>query len=128
LNYENSKVVNTALRNMILEEAPPVHVHNPKKIKRQQVRVVVSEPETKEYKVVIKKRRLMEDFDSVPYGYEELTYIFIYLFIHLFIFIYLQVYAAGIQYVCTSTNNSYFVEPALSGLATIGTSHISTEN
>ena len=36
LNYENSKVVNfTALRNMILESAPAVHVHNPKKIKKQ---------------------------------------------------------------------------------------------
>ena len=71
LNYENSKVVNfTALRNMILENAPPVHVHNPKKIKRKKVGVVVSEPETKEYKVVFKKRQLMDDFNSVPYGYE----------------------------------------------------------
>jgi len=49
LNYENSKVVNfTALRNMILENAAPVHVHNPKKIKMKQGGVVVSEPETKE--------------------------------------------------------------------------------
>ena len=70
LNYDYSNVNFTALRNMILENAPPVHVHNPKKIKRKQVGVVVSEPETKEYKVVFKKRRLMDDFDSVPYGYE----------------------------------------------------------
>ena len=71
LNYENSKVLNfTALRNMILEDAPPVHVQNPTKIKRKQVGVVVSEPETKEYKFVFKKRRLMDDFDSVPCGYE----------------------------------------------------------
>ena len=49
LNYENSKVVNvTALRNMILENAAPVHVQNPKKIKRKQGDVLVSEPETKE--------------------------------------------------------------------------------
>ena len=35
-NYENSKVVNfTVLRYMILESAAPVHVHNPKKIKRK---------------------------------------------------------------------------------------------
>jgi len=33
LNYENSKVVNcTKFRNKILENAPPVHVHNPGKI------------------------------------------------------------------------------------------------
>ena len=34
LNYKNSKVLNfTALRNVILENAAPAHVHNPKKIK-----------------------------------------------------------------------------------------------
>ena len=33
INYENSKVVNfTSLRDLILEDALPVHVHNPKKI------------------------------------------------------------------------------------------------
>jgi hypothetical protein len=71
LNYENSKVVNfTKLRDMILENAAVVHVHNPKKIKRKQCGVVVSEAETKEYKIVFKKRRLRGDFDSLPYGYE----------------------------------------------------------
>jgi hypothetical protein len=49
LNYENLKVMNfTALRKTILENAALVHVHNPKKIKRKQGGVVVSEPETKE--------------------------------------------------------------------------------
>jgi hypothetical protein len=34
LNYQNSKVVNfTSLKNTILEDVPPVHVHNAKKIK-----------------------------------------------------------------------------------------------
>ena len=71
MNYENSKVVNfTSLKIMILEDAPPIHVHNPKKIKRKQGGIVVSEPETKEYKVVFKKRRLMDNFDCVPYGYQ----------------------------------------------------------
>ena len=69
LNY-NSQVVNfTSLRNMILEDDTPLHVHNPKKIKRKHCGVVVSEQETKEYKVVFKKRRLMDNFDSLPYGY-----------------------------------------------------------
>ena len=53
---------------MILENAAPVHVHKPKKIKRTQGGVAVSEPETKGYRVVFKKRRLMENFDSLPYG------------------------------------------------------------
>ena len=42
LHYENSKVVNfTTLRDMILENAAPVHVHNPKKMKRKEGGVVV---------------------------------------------------------------------------------------
>jgi hypothetical protein len=33
LNYQNSKVLNfTSLRNMILEDAPPVHVNNTKNL------------------------------------------------------------------------------------------------
>ena len=71
LNYENSKVLNfTSLRNMILEDDTTLHVHNPRKIKRKHGVVVVSEPEKKEYKFVFKKRRLMDDFNSFPYGYD----------------------------------------------------------
>jgi hypothetical protein len=70
LNYETSKIVNfTTLRKMILEDDTPVHVHNPRKIKRKHGGVVVSETETKEYKVVFKKRRLMHNLDSLPYGH-----------------------------------------------------------
>ena len=73
LNYENSKVVNfTTLRDMILKDAAPVRVHNPKKIKGKHDGVV-SEPETKEYKVVCKKSRLVDNFDSYPYGYDLIT-------------------------------------------------------
>ena len=71
LNYDNSRVVNfTSLRNMILEDTSPLYVHDPRKIKRKHGGVVVSEPERKEYKVVFKKRRLLNDFDSFPYGYD----------------------------------------------------------
>jgi hypothetical protein len=46
LNYDNSKVANfTALRHMILENDTPLHVRNPKKIKRKNGGVV-SEAET----------------------------------------------------------------------------------
>jgi len=56
LNYENSKVLNyTSFRDMIMEDAPPVHVHNPKKMKRKHGALVVSEPETKEYKDCFQK-------------------------------------------------------------------------
>ena len=81
LNYENSKVVNfTALRIMILEVSPPVRDHSTRKNKRKQFGVVVSEPETKGYKVVFKKRRHMHNFESVTYGYESSIYLFFYLF------------------------------------------------
>jgi len=71
LNYENSKILNfTSLRNMILEDDTPLHVHNPRKTKRKHSGVVVCEPEKKENKVVFKKRRLMDDFDSFPYGHD----------------------------------------------------------
>jgi len=71
LNYETSKIINfTSLRNMILEDDTPLHVHNPRIIRRKHGGVVVSEPEKKEYKFVFKKRRLMDDFDSFPYGYD----------------------------------------------------------
>ena len=70
LKCENSKILNvTTLRDMILENASPVHVHNPRKIKLKHGGVVVSEPEMKQYKFVFKKRRLMDNFDSLPYGY-----------------------------------------------------------
>jgi len=69
LNYENSNVVNfTTLRDMILKDTIQVHVHNTKKIKRKHGGVYV--PETKEYKVVFKKRRLMDKFESLQHGHD----------------------------------------------------------
>ena len=63
---------------MILEDAPPVHVHKAKKIKRKHGGIVASELETKDYKVIFKKRRLMDNFDSTIW---ILVIYFIYLFI-----------------------------------------------
>jgi hypothetical protein len=63
---------------MILEDGTPLHVHNPKNIKRKYGRVLVSEPERTEYKVAFKKLRLMTSFDSYLNGY---TLLMIYLFI-----------------------------------------------
>ena len=63
LNYETSNVVNfTALRRMILEDNTPLLVHNRKKLKGKLGCVLMSEQEGKEYKVVFKKRRLMNNF------------------------------------------------------------------
>jgi len=54
---------------MIPNDTAPVHVHNRKKIKRKHGGVVVSELETKEYKIVFKKRWLMVNCKSLPYGF-----------------------------------------------------------
>jgi len=60
LNYANSKVVKvTTLRDMILENAPPVLVHNPRKIKRKHGGVVVSQPETKRVCVFCENKKMM---------------------------------------------------------------------
>jgi hypothetical protein len=56
-----------ALRRMILEDDTPLHVHNPKRMDGKQCGVVVSEPEKKEFKVVFKKGRLMNNYESYPY-------------------------------------------------------------
>ena len=59
LNYENSKVVNfTSLRRMILEDNTPVHVHNPKKIKRKNGGAVVSERKGKNIKLFLRSAGL----------------------------------------------------------------------
>jgi len=59
---------------MILEDAQPVHVHNPKNNKREHGNIVVSKPETKEYKVFFKKRLLMDNYDSLV----DISILFIY--------------------------------------------------
>ena len=51
---------------MVLKDTGSVHVYISKKIKRKLVGVVVSGPKAKEYKVVFKKCRLMENFDYFP--------------------------------------------------------------
>ena len=58
---------------MIMGNTPTVHAHNPRKIKGN---MVVSDPEKKEYKVVFKKRRLMDNWLPPTW---LLGYIFIYL-------------------------------------------------
>ena len=67
-NYETSKVINfTTLRYMILKDTASVHVHNLKWINGK-YGGVVSEPERKEYNVIFKERRLMDNFNSLTLG------------------------------------------------------------
>lgn len=59
----------SSFRRIILEDNKSVHFSNLKKIERKRG-VVVSEQETKEHKDVFKKRQLIENFGSHPYGYK----------------------------------------------------------
>jgi len=69
LNYENSKVVNFTSSGIVtLEDDTPLHIHNPRKIKRKHGGLVVSEPEKKQCNF-FQKCWLMDDFNLFPYGY-----------------------------------------------------------
>jgi hypothetical protein len=62
---------------MILEDNTPLHVHNPKKMKRKHGGVVVSEPESKEYKVVLRSSGLWTTLIPFLTGTCNLVYLFI---------------------------------------------------
>jgi hypothetical protein len=54
---------------MFLENGPPVHVNNSRKIKRKHGGVMFSELKKEEYRIVFKKHQLMDKFDSLPCVY-----------------------------------------------------------
>jgi hypothetical protein len=84
LNYATSQLVNfESIRDMILDAdaREVITVRTERKIKRKMRKrdgsglpgadtiAVVSEPEAKIYRVSLHKRRKLDDFDSVPFGY-----------------------------------------------------------
>jgi hypothetical protein len=85
LNYANAQLVNfDSIRNMILgtdAAADVITVRTERKIKRKKrtgdgsgssgagVTTIVSEAEEKIYRVSFYKRRRLDNFDSVPFGY-----------------------------------------------------------
>ena len=81
LNYENSKVVNyTTFRNMILKDAAPVHVHNPKKIKRKQSVSLCPNQRQRSKKSFLKSAGLCTTLTRYTTGMINLFILFIYLF------------------------------------------------
>jgi len=66
-SHELGNFIPCKLHHLEVKDTTPVHVHNPRKIK-QKHGGVVSEPERKKYKVVFKKRQLIDNFDSLPTG------------------------------------------------------------
>ena len=86
LNY-NSEVVNfTSVRSMILEDDTPLHVHNPRKIKRKHCGVVVSEPETKSTRLSLRSAGLWTTLTPSHMAIIRVLYLYRILFIRLFIY------------------------------------------
>lgn len=73
LNYESSKLINfNSIKNFVLSENPnPISVTFPSKIARQAHYTVVTKPLTKKYNRIPSKRRVLEDYSSLPFGYVE---------------------------------------------------------
>ena len=47
-----------------------ITVHNPHKITRDKTeRMILSQPQYKQYKIVYNKRVIQQDLDTLPYGY-----------------------------------------------------------
>ncbi|KAG8239990.1 hypothetical protein J437_LFUL018632 [Ladona fulva] len=58
------------LKAMVMEEAPPLDVRYQNRIGRVLPFKVVSRPETKTFRVVYSKRRRVDSFHTLPYGYK----------------------------------------------------------
>ena len=72
LNFRASEKVNfeTMLDLVEKQDGSIITVHNPHKITRDSTeRVIVSQPQNKQYKVVYDKRVIQPDLDTLPYGY-----------------------------------------------------------
>ena len=73
LNYINSQVINfETMKQMILssQDMNKVAVTNPMKITRNKLeQKIYNRKETKVYKCVYTKRRIVEDYNTLPYGY-----------------------------------------------------------
>ena len=72
LNFRASEKVNFESIVDLVEkqDGSTITVHNPHKITRESTeRVIVSQPQDKQYKVVYDKRVIQPDLDTLPYGY-----------------------------------------------------------
>lgn len=71
-NKTNSELINlSAIKDVVVEEnRNTIQTTNPRKICRlASKRKLYNRPEQKEYKMVYTKRRLLNDFSTLPFGY-----------------------------------------------------------
>lgn len=72
LTYSASQLVNfKTLKEKVLESSEPVYIHS-KNIRRTREHEVITRKETKIYRPNSTKRKFLDDYGSVPYGYKKL--------------------------------------------------------
>jgi hypothetical protein len=72
LNYSASKIVNLdTIKNMTLNNEAPVYVNNPAKIIRVKHFKLATCSQSKIYRIRVTKRRLVEDHNTLPYGFKR---------------------------------------------------------
>ena len=71
LNYTNSQLINfESVKHIVTDpkSCPNITVTNPSKICRDK-RILINRKEEKTYQMVYTKRRRIDNFDTIPYGY-----------------------------------------------------------
>lgn len=73
LNHEVSKVVNfDMIKTFVLDDDPESKtVSYPHKIQRQKLFNVVTKPVSKKYNRILCKRRVLDDYSTLPFGYVD---------------------------------------------------------
>ncbi|XP_031330124.1 uncharacterized protein LOC116182909 [Photinus pyralis] len=73
LNHKNSRIINfESMKDMVLSNSKDsIYVYNDRKIVRDKCYNVISRPESKQYRISYSKRRRIENFDTLPFGYKE---------------------------------------------------------
>lgn len=72
LNYENCKKVNfQKIKEMVLAPVPSSVLLTGKQICRTKNFDVITRPEKKTYRIVYTKRRITEEYDTLPYGFKK---------------------------------------------------------
>lgn len=76
LNYETSNLINfESMKRLIqtwdLDEPEPILVSS-KYIRRTKEHAVITKPESKMYRPTNAKRKFLDDYDSLPFGYKKI--------------------------------------------------------